>query len=632
MDPAAPLVASLGAEEKPKLPETPRWCVEQIGKHAAHCMLLCSAALASVVVVPLSDEVSGNIVVAASVVCSAMAAFIVIGIHIITGTLRELSARIDDVASLQRESQRRDSHGRRTSSFGTPPTAISCIAEVSNVENSLEVLGTRLSLALPYLPEVVTSALENGIDSEAPFRDDEDDEESSQLLSMHPDYSEALQDFRFGSDEEESDDVLGATCPQFHFREAASPDTAESPVMNPSSSGPPAGDCTESSSPRSAMIRMCRNISFSSSPRVSDDRHVEHVGFSSGEETPDDERYRRTAAHVSMRTRKKLPRGESRRISSKDSTGLQTEPQLRAGQALKALRASSLNLTVDLQAATAAASAATAPPSQQRDGRLSPTNTSPSSPVGFRMACRSKVLPSQINHRVQRKPLPGTGSIDALEASVMSNTSLLSPTGGLHKRQRMPSCRDVLTAMQRTSTSSSLKRVSQELDERTPPNTLCVKALRDSMTKRKGTLLSVEFGVMELADDNTHDTYALASSLVSVVLDIVKQESGNVFQLRADGLIASWNTHHACTRHAWSACRAALEIRKAMESVEDPRDRVGWSVSVVTGHLYCGNIGNDTMKAPFVLGSVLEDCRRLNELSRVLQAPVLILESVQDVC
>eukprot|EP01061_Rhynchopus_euleeides_P036159 TRINITY_DN6097_c0_g1_i1.p1 TRINITY_DN6097_c0_g1~~TRINITY_DN6097_c0_g1_i1.p1 ORF type:complete len:795 (+),score=286.96 TRINITY_DN6097_c0_g1_i1:314-2386(+) len=150
------------------------------------------------------------------------------------------------------------------------------------------------------------------------------------------------------------------------------------------------------------------------------------------------------------------------------------------------------------------------------------------------------------------------------------------------------------------------------------------------MVKRKGTLLSVEFGVLELADDNTHDTYALASSLVSVVLDIVKRESGNVFQLRADGLIASWNTHHACLRHAWSACRAALEIRQAMEAVDDPRDRVGWCVSIASGYLYCGNIGNETQKSPFVLGSVLDDCKRLNELSRVLQTPIIISETVQD--
>ena len=194
-------------------------------------------------------------------------------------------------------------------------------------------------------------------------------------------------------------------------------------------------------------------------------------------------------------------------------------------------------------------------------------------------------------------------------------------------RGRRPSCRDALEAL-KTSSMRNMQETATKIDSQ-PSSKM---GPRDAMVKRKGTLLSVEFGIMELADNNTHDTYALASSLVSVVLDIIQQESGNVFQLRADGLIASWNTHHACARHGWYACRAALEIRKAMEAVEDPKDRVGWSVSIASGNLYCGNIGNDEHKSPFVLGSVLDDCRRLNELSRVLQTPIIISEAVQDVC
>eukprot|EP01064_Diplonema_japonicum_P034744 TRINITY_DN7309_c0_g1_i1.p1 TRINITY_DN7309_c0_g1~~TRINITY_DN7309_c0_g1_i1.p1 ORF type:complete len:884 (+),score=204.89 TRINITY_DN7309_c0_g1_i1:48-2699(+) len=153
--------------------------------------------------------------------------------------------------------------------------------------------------------------------------------------------------------------------------------------------------------------------------------------------------------------------------------------------------------------------------------------------------------------------------------------------------------------------------------------------LRNTMRKGKGTIISVEFGLLELVNDSTEGTYHLAEILVSNVLDIVKNNNGTILQIRADGVIASWNTHQPCSLHAWSACRSALEIKESMESVEE-NERVGWSVAITGGILYSGNIGNDHHKAQFILGDKVDKARYMNQLSRVLQTPILLTEAVQE--
>ncbi|KAJ9448467.1 Mitogen-activated protein kinase kinase kinase ANP1 [Diplonema papillatum] len=155
-------------------------------------------------------------------------------------------------------------------------------------------------------------------------------------------------------------------------------------------------------------------------------------------------------------------------------------------------------------------------------------------------------------------------------------------------------------------------------------------ALQNGMKKRRGSILSVDFGIMELADsDEAGEIYELASSLMNVALDIVKAEGGSVFQLRADGLMASWNAHNPCTRHAAAACTAALELRKCLDHVED-KDRVAWSAAVVSGNFYCGNIGNERQRSPFVLGSIMDHVKHLNQLARHLYTPILISEASHD--
>eukprot|EP01060_Flectonema_neradi_P038344 TRINITY_DN8001_c0_g1_i2.p1 TRINITY_DN8001_c0_g1~~TRINITY_DN8001_c0_g1_i2.p1 ORF type:complete len:945 (+),score=167.44 TRINITY_DN8001_c0_g1_i2:79-2913(+) len=152
------------------------------------------------------------------------------------------------------------------------------------------------------------------------------------------------------------------------------------------------------------------------------------------------------------------------------------------------------------------------------------------------------------------------------------------------------------------------------------------------MRRRKGTIMLVEFGVSEFIDyEGEDDLYLLASTLTGMAIDFVKGSGGNVLHLTADSLTASWNTHHPVARHAVHACRSAVSIKDTLEeAVANDQDRVSFSVSIVGGLVYCGNIGNDSQRSPFVLGHLVAQARMLNQLSKMITAPLLMTESVVD--
>ena len=158
--------------------------------------------------------------------------------------------------------------------------------------------------------------------------------------------------------------------------------------------------------------------------------------------------------------------------------------------------------------------------------------------------------------------------------------------------------------------------------------------LQFGMRRRRGTIMVAEFGVSDFIDyEGEDDLYLLASTLTGMAIDIVRGSGGNVLHLTADSLTGSWNTHHPVSRHSVHACRSAVSIRNTIEeAVSDDQDRVSYSVSIAGGLVYCGNIGNDRQRSPFVLGHLVDQARMLNQLSKLISAPLLMTESVVDVC
>ena len=153
------------------------------------------------------------------------------------------------------------------------------------------------------------------------------------------------------------------------------------------------------------------------------------------------------------------------------------------------------------------------------------------------------------------------------------------------------------------------------------------------MKRRKGTVMLAEYGVRDFIEqEGDEDVYLLSSTLTSMVVDIVRANCGSVLHMTADSLTASWNTQSPESRHSFNGCRSAISIRTTIEeAVTERTERVAFSVSVVSGVVYCGIIGNETHRSPFILGDLVHRARHLNNLSGQIKAPLLISESVQDV-
>ena len=236
--------------------------------------------------------------------------------------------------------------------------------------------------------------------------------------------------------------------------------------------------------------------------------------------------------------------------------------------------------------------------------------------------------------------------VEIIEPMQSKRKQSLLPNGSMSDKLRRPSVGDCLAAIRRVSRSDVGRRfstgrrqstvnrkhsVSSEVDDAMTGGAAghLYSHLKGNMKKKKGTICSVEFGIMDLEHHyrDVQELYELASALQCFAMDTVKNEGGNLLHLQADSLIASWNSHQTCVLHAYHGCRAALGIRRSMEAVSGG-DRVGFCVSITSGPIYCGNIGNDRHRSPFVLGGLVEESRMLNQLSRVIQAPLLISETV----
>ena len=160
------------------------------------------------------------------------------------------------------------------------------------------------------------------------------------------------------------------------------------------------------------------------------------------------------------------------------------------------------------------------------------------------------------------------------------------------------------------------------------------KYLEGGMKRKKGSILSVEIGVMDLLAHEENpivisEIYDLANTLIGAILDQVKAEHGIVLRITGSSVLVGWNTHQPCPKHAIHACRAASLINGAMMAIDED-DRIGWSVSITSGTVYSGHIGSDRNRAAFVLGIPVEFATQLNELARVTQATVLISEDTHD--
>eukprot|EP00755_Sulcionema_specki_P015749 Sspe_Gene.60230::Locus_33178_Transcript_1_1_Confidence_1.000_Length_2991::g.60230::m.60230 len=149
------------------------------------------------------------------------------------------------------------------------------------------------------------------------------------------------------------------------------------------------------------------------------------------------------------------------------------------------------------------------------------------------------------------------------------------------------------------------------------------RQLSEAGQKKRGSILCVE---ATIPDGNADEAIGCAIDFTKAVLDIIKRDAGLVISLSANRVIASWNTHKPCPRHALNACHAAIEINHALQK----QFPLQYSIVVAGGSVVSGYIGTDWQRAPFILGDMVEQATSLHALCPTLGVRTLVTDSVQE--
>lgn len=135
-------------------------------------------------------------------------------------------------------------------------------------------------------------------------------------------------------------------------------------------------------------------------------------------------------------------------------------------------------------------------------------------------------------------------------------------------------------------------------------------------------------GFSRRTEENNEEVLAYISELrraLSSMTQIILEEGGVVLQYMGDGLLACWNVPYEDARHVDLACRAALRMAETFASTTP-----GWGcgIGLHSGEVVAGAIGSEQVFAYGVLGTVVNQASRIEGITKVLRAPILVTAEV----
>jgi adenylate cyclase len=112
---------------------------------------------------------------------------------------------------------------------------------------------------------------------------------------------------------------------------------------------------------------------------------------------------------------------------------------------------------------------------------------------------------------------------------------------------------------------------------------------------------------------------------MTAMTEIILREHGVVLLYMGDGILACWNVPFAEPDHVDRACRAALEMSVRLGAVTR-----GWrcGIGMHTGEVVAGALGSDQIFSYGVLGAVVNQASRIEGLTKLLEVPILVTETV----
>ncbi|MGE0239345.1 MAG: adenylate/guanylate cyclase domain-containing protein [Parvibaculaceae bacterium] len=134
-------------------------------------------------------------------------------------------------------------------------------------------------------------------------------------------------------------------------------------------------------------------------------------------------------------------------------------------------------------------------------------------------------------------------------------------------------------------------------------------------------------GFTQLTEDHGPNVAPFLTEFLTLATKAIHAEGGIVDKFIGDCIMGIWNAPAANEDHAFSACRAAETIRRAMRQIARPDGRTEGQfvrIGINSGVALVGNIGSAERLSYTAIGDVVNVASRLEALGKELNAEILI--------
>jgi adenylate cyclase len=115
--------------------------------------------------------------------------------------------------------------------------------------------------------------------------------------------------------------------------------------------------------------------------------------------------------------------------------------------------------------------------------------------------------------------------------------------------------------------------------------------------------------------------------VMTAMTEEIFKENGVVLQFQGDGILACWNLPFPDPDHVNRACRAALAMVAALETIA-PDWHCG--IGIHTGQVVAGSMGAKQLFSYTVMGPVVNQASRLEGITKIVEVPILATKEVVD--